>query len=89
MVEAHIKASEEPNNLWYLIVFFTILVLRVFFWFSPSHAEKISNIYLWPLVISSAAVILVRTPSLRRLKFALTAMMVVWFWISAVVPLGL
>lgn len=85
MEETSIKASKKLHIIWYFSIFAAILVLRVFFWFSQSHAEKIGNVYLWPLVIASAAVLLARTPSLRRWMFALPPLMAVWLWIGCIV----
>ena len=62
-----------------------LLVLRLFFWFSPGHEEKINMTYLWPAVI--AALVLVITsrrggmPWSMRITLCLTA----WFFISCVI----
>lgn len=47
--------SQWFREKWYLLFICFVLILRVFFWFSPSHAEKIHWVYLWPGVVAAAA----------------------------------
>jgi len=83
----NIQGNEKRSWLqdqWFLLVIALLLVLRCFFWFSPTHAEKMSIIYLWPTVIASITLLLyTRRHSLPK-GTALTLGMVVWLYVGTV-----
>ncbi|HPS82504.1 MAG TPA: O-antigen ligase family protein, partial [Candidatus Limiplasma sp.] len=68
----------------YLGVIALLLILRVFFWFSPTHAEKMNTIYLWPLMIASLALVFYARRQRLPEGSALTAGMAAWLFVSAV-----
>lgn len=70
---------------WYVAFISLVLMICTFFWFSPSHGEKISYIYLWPAAIASAVLLLAHNPGLRRLCFLLPPCMALWLWVGCVV----
>lgn len=70
---------------WYVAVISLFLVLRILAWFSPSHAEKINFIYLWPLAIVSAVLVIVQHSSLHQWRFMLPGCLVAWLWIGCIV----
>lgn len=70
---------------WYLLFICLVLVMRVFFWFSPSHAEKINMIYLWPMAITATSLVVVQRRMLLSFRFALPGAMALWLFVSCVV----
>ena len=84
----HIQ-TEKPaswiTDHWYLLFIAAVLVMRVFFWFSPSHAEKINIIYLWPMAITAVTLVMVKRRAQLNWRYALPVAMAVWLWVSCIV----
>lgn len=76
------KLPKRYGAYWYLAAIGLILVLRLFFWFSPSHADKINIIYLWPFAIATAALAAQQRLFPLRWQFALPPAMVGWLLLS-------
>lgn len=70
---------------WYLLFLALVLFVRVFFWFSPSHAEKINIIYLWPAAIAAAVLLIAQNKKRLTKSFWLTAGIFTWLVISCTV----
>lgn len=68
----------------YILLFMAVLALRLFFWFSPSHADKMSMTYLWPLAVSMIVFALCLKPSERGRGAIAAVLLSVWFWLTCV-----
>ena len=80
-----IGAFRKLREKWYLVFICMVLVLRVFFWFSPSHADKINILYLWPAVIVAAVMVIYTRPALLPQGFKWLACLFLWLLLSCVI----
>ena len=76
---------QRSGAYWYLIVICLFLVLRLFFWFSPSHADKINMVYLWPLAIAAAVLMVAQRLLPLKWQYVLPPLMAGWLLFSCVV----
>lgn len=79
------RLTQWAQDRWYLLFINLLLVMRVFFWFSPSHAEKINMIYLWPAVTASAVLMFYSRRALLPKGFALSTGAVLWLFLSCLI----
>ena len=70
---------------WYLILIGFFLILRVFFWFSPDHAEKMNLVYLWPMIVAAVALVVASHRRMLPKAFYLLAALFVWLLFSCAV----
>lgn len=70
---------------WYLILIGFFLILRIFFWFSPEHAEKMNLVYLWPMIVAAVALLLASRHAMLPKAFYLLATLFVWLLFSCAV----
>lgn len=70
------------REYWYLLLMGLFLILRLFFWFSPSHAEKMNPVYLWPAILIAVALLIYSRPLMLPKGFKLLAGLFLWLLFS-------
>lgn len=73
------------KNYWYLLWIALLFILRVFFWVSPSHAQKINLVYLWPGTITTIVLLLYGRKEKLPQGAALTIGLFAWLLFSCLV----
>ena len=78
-------ALQWMQKRWYTLFIALLFILRVFFWFSPSHETKMNITYLWPGVIAAVALVICTRRKWLPQGSALTLGMAAWLLFSCVV----
>lgn len=66
----------------YLLIIMAVIALRLFFWFSPGHADKISMTYLWPLAIAMLVYALCARTRRDGRDALIAVCLAAWLWLT-------
>ena len=67
------------------ITFIFLILLRLFFWFSPTHQTAIEPVYLWPIVVTLSALIIFNAIKTRNQVVLISSGIAIWLYLSTVI----